>query len=167
MASSLHGWQLNPTSLSPLACLVAWRVQTEPQRGPKGLQKGTPKSTKIDQKSTRAPLGIPGRVRGYPPGASEPPKMHIYVYLCMFLHIFAIFCEPVTWLTLAAMPQPFLFTFWTFFQKLLYSLADRSVASLSAIICSSCLLQALRAYLKVASAFLYNSKIGPNLGLPF
>ena len=61
-------------------------------KGPQGLQKGIPKSPKIDQKSTRAPLGIPGGVRGYPPGASEPPKMQIYAYLCIFMHIFTVFC---------------------------------------------------------------------------
>ena len=92
MATSLHGWQLNPISLSPLACLLAWRVPTGSQRVPKGLQKGTPKWPKIDQKSTRAALGMPKGVRGYPPGASEAPNMHFYAYLCIFMHIFAIFC---------------------------------------------------------------------------
>ena len=98
MATSLHAWQLNPISLSPLAWLVAWGMQAEPQRGCKGLQKGTPKSTKIDQKSTRAPLGMLRGVRGYPPGASEAPNMHFYAYLnifctylCIFMHILCIF----------------------------------------------------------------------------
>ena len=92
MATSLHAWQLNPISLSPLACLLAWKVQAEPQRAPDGLQKGTPKSPKIDQKSTRAALGMSKGVRGYPPGASEAPNMHFYTYLRIFMHIFAIFC---------------------------------------------------------------------------
>ena len=97
MATSLHGWQLNPISLSPLACLLAWRVPTGSQRVPKGLQKGTPKWPKIDQKSTRAALGMPKGVRGYPPGASEAPNMHFYAYLCIYLqyfvHIYAYFAH--------------------------------------------------------------------------
>ena len=93
MATSLHGWQLKPISLSPLACLLAWRVPTGSQRIPKGLQKGTPKWPKIDQKSTRAALGMPKDVRGYPP--KVPPRlptyifMHIYAY---FAHIYAYLC---------------------------------------------------------------------------
>ena len=89
MATSLHGWQLKPISLSPLACLLAWRVPTGSQRVPKGLQKGTPKWPKIDQKSIRAALGMPKGVRGYPPGASEAPNMHFYAY---FAHIYAYLC---------------------------------------------------------------------------
>ena len=85
MATSLHGWQLKPISLSPLACLLAWRVPTGSQRVPKGLQKGTPKWPKIDQKSTRAALGMPKGVRGYPPGAVN---MHLYAYLCIYLQYF-------------------------------------------------------------------------------
>ena len=91
MATSLHGWQLKPISLSPLACLLAWRVPTGSQRVPKGLQKGTPKWPKIDQKSTRAALGMPKGVRGYPPGASEAPNMHFYAYLCIFCAYLCIF----------------------------------------------------------------------------
>ena len=91
MATSFHGWQLNPISLSPLACLLAWRVPTGSQRVPKGLQTGTPKLPKIDQKSTRAALGMPKGVRGYPPGASEAPNMHFYAYLCIFCAYLCIF----------------------------------------------------------------------------
>ena len=65
--------------------------------GPKGLQKGTPKSFKIEQKSIRAALGMPKGVRGYPPGPSEAPNMHFYAYLCIccayrciFMHILRI-----------------------------------------------------------------------------
>ena len=91
MATSLRGWQLKPISLSPLACLLAWRVPTESQRVPKGLQKGASKWPKIDQKSTRAALGMPKGVRGYPPGASEAANMHFYAYLCIYLQYVIIF----------------------------------------------------------------------------
>ena len=43
------------------------------------------------QKSTRAPLGMPKGVRGYPPGASEAPNMHFYAYLCIFCAYLCIF----------------------------------------------------------------------------
>ena len=92
MATSLHAWQSKPISLSPLAFLLAWRVPTGSQRVPKGLQEGTPKWPKIDQKSIRAALGIPKGVRGYPPG-TELIKIRIYSNICIFMHIFAIFVQ--------------------------------------------------------------------------
>ena len=98
MLTSLRGWQLKSISLSLLACLLAWRVPTGSRKVPKGLQKGTLKLPQIDQKSTRAALGMPKGVRGYPPGASEAPNMHFYAYLCIFcaylhrfMHILCIF----------------------------------------------------------------------------
>ena len=87
MATSLRGWQLKPISLSPLACLLAWRVPTGSQRVPKGLQKGPPKWPKMDQKSTRAALGMPKGVRGYPPRCLRGSQ---HVFLCIFMHILRI-----------------------------------------------------------------------------
>ena len=93
MPTSLHGWQLNPISLSPLTCLVPWRVQIEPQRTPKGSKKGP----QNDRKSTRNPpghlLACPGVSGGTP---QVPPNAYLCIfcaYLCIFMHILAIFLQ--------------------------------------------------------------------------
>ena len=84
MATSLHGWQLNPISLSPLTCLVPWRVQIEPQRAPKGSKKGP----QNDRKSTRNP---PGHLLACPGVSGGTPQVPPNAYLCVFMHILCIF----------------------------------------------------------------------------
>ena len=70
-------------------------METEPQRAPKASKKELPNY----RKSIRNPLGTflggPRGVRGYTPGASEAPEMHIYqyAYLCTFMHILYIFMD--------------------------------------------------------------------------
>ena len=95
MPTSLHGWQLNPISLSPLICLVPWRVQIEPQRAPKGSKEGLQNDRKINQKFTQAPLVMPWGVRGYPPGASECIFMRIYAYVVHSYAYYAYSCNIV------------------------------------------------------------------------
>ena len=85
MATSLHGWQLNPISLSPLACLVAWRVQAGFQRGPKGSKKGP----QNDRKSTRNPPGHPLACPGVSGGTPTCLRNTRDAYLCVFMHIYA------------------------------------------------------------------------------
>ena len=95
MPTSLHGWQLNPISLSPLTCLVPWRVQIELQRAPKGSKKGP----QNNRKSNKNPLGQPLAFPGVPGGTPQvPPNAYLCVFmhmLCIFMHIYAYSCNIV------------------------------------------------------------------------
>ena len=80
-------------SLPPSFALPG-RVEAEnwSPRGPKGVSGGPRKSPKIDSKLLSVPIGGLRRVGGYPPGACGTPKVHIYLYLCIFMHIYAYLC---------------------------------------------------------------------------
>ena len=84
MPISLHGWQLNPISLSPLTCLVPWRVQIELQRAPKGSKKGP----QNNRKSIKNPLGQPLACPGVP---GDTPQVPPNAYVCVFMHMLCIF----------------------------------------------------------------------------
>ena len=74
----------------PPSFALPGRVEAEnwSPRGPKGVSGRPRKSFKIDSKSLSVPIGGLRRAGGYPPGACGTPKVHIYVYLCIFMHVF-------------------------------------------------------------------------------
>ena len=81
---------------------MAWRAESGPQRAPKGSKKGRQNEPKFVKNSPRHSLACPGVSGGYPPGASRPPVMHIYAYLCIysciFIDIYAYLCIYSTYL---------------------------------------------------------------------
>ena len=84
MPTSLHGWQLNPISLSPLTCLVPWGVQIELQRAPKG-------SKKVPQNDRKSIRNLPGHLLACPGVSGGTPQVPPNAYLCVFIHILVIF----------------------------------------------------------------------------
>ena len=74
---------------------MAWRAERGSQRAPKASKKGPQNESKFVKNPSRHSLACPGR-QGVPPGASKPPGMHIYAFLCIdsciFIDIYAYLC---------------------------------------------------------------------------
>ena len=70
---------------------MAWRAERGSQRPPKASKKGPQNEWKFVKNPPRHSLACPGVSGGTPPGASRPPVMHIYAYLCIYSCILSIF----------------------------------------------------------------------------
>ena len=81
---------------------MAWRAERGSQRPPKASKKGPQNEWKFVKNPPRHSLACPGVSGGTPPGASRPPVMHIYAYLCIysciFIDIYAYLCIYSTYL---------------------------------------------------------------------